>query len=100
MPTTTTSFAADGVSPKQRMEVLLSRLGELAGVRNAIDGEIVEIVAEIDRDGLAGNTGFRSIESLVACKIGVSPHTAKTITTVARRRAEFPRCTGAMSEGW
>ena len=82
------------------MEVLLGRLRELAGQRNAIDGEIVEIVAEIDRDGLAGNTGFRSVESLVAGKIGVSPHTAKTITTISLRSEEFPCCTGAMSEGW
>ena len=48
-PTTTT--------PKERLEVLFEELSELAGQRNAIDGRIVEIVAEIDRDGLCGMTG-------------------------------------------
>ncbi|AQA01440.1 HNH endonuclease [Mycobacterium sp. MS1601] len=100
MSTTATPLAAAGENPQQRFEVLFGRLGELAGQRNAIDGEIVEIIAEIDRDGLAGNTGFRSIEALVACKTGVSPHRAKTATTIARRSAEFPRCTDAMREGW
>ena len=100
MPSTATPLAAAGVSPKQRLEVLLDRLGELTGQRNAIDGEIVEIVAEIDGDGLAGATGYRSMASLVAAKTGVSPHTATVITTVAQRSTEFPQCAAGMREGW
>lgn len=100
MSTTATSFADAGISPKQRFEVLFDRLGELSGQRNAIDGEIVKIVAEIDCYGLAGNIGFRSVESLVACNTGVSPHTTKTLTTIARRSEELPQCTTAMREGW
>jgi hypothetical protein len=34
------------------MDALLEKVAELTGQRNAIDGQIVEIVAEIDRDGL------------------------------------------------
>ncbi|CAN5783140.1 HNH endonuclease signature motif containing protein [soil metagenome] len=99
MSSTTTSFVAAGMSPAQRLEVLFEELSELAGQRNAIDGRIVEIVAEVDRDGLAGNTGCRSIAALVAWKAGVSPNNAATITAVARRLEEFPRCTAALREG-
>jgi hypothetical protein len=87
------------MSPKQRLEVLFDELSELTGQRNAIDGRIVQIVAEVDRDGLWGATGARSIESLVACKAGVSPSNAKTITQVAQRLAEFPLCADAMRQG-
>ena len=79
--------------------MLFDELAELTGHRNAIDGRIVDIIAEIDRDQLAGNTGCRSVAALVAWKTGVSPHTAKTLTTVARRLDEFPRCTTALRDG-
>jgi len=48
------------VTASDRLEVLFGELAELAGQRNAIDGRIVEIVAEIDRDGLCGVAGARS----------------------------------------
>jgi Domain of unknown function (DUF222)/HNH endonuclease len=79
--------------------VLFAEIGELTGQRNAIDGRLVEIVAEIDRDGLAGGTGARSIPALVAWKTGVSPANAKTLTAVAQRLDDFPRCTSALREG-
>jgi hypothetical protein len=87
------------VSPGERLEVLFEELAELAGQRNAIDGRIVEIVAELDRDELWGATGARSVAALVAWKIGCSPGNANTITTVASRLQEFPRCTQGMREG-
>ena len=65
--------------------MLFEELSELAGQRNAIDGRIVEIVAEMDRDKLCGATGARSIAELVAWKLGWSSANAKTITTVAGR---------------
>ncbi|WP_193044878.1 HNH endonuclease signature motif containing protein [Mycolicibacterium baixiangningiae] len=82
-----------------RLEVLFEKLAELTGQRNAIDGQIVEIVAEIDRDGLGGITGARSIPALVAWKTGTSSTNAKTITAVARRLDEFPRCITDLREG-
>ncbi|GAA1651277.1 hypothetical protein MMUR_31290 [Mycolicibacterium murale] len=100
MSTDTTLSAAAGVTPAQRLEVLFAEIAELSGQRNAIDGRIVEIIAEINRDGLAGITGFRSVASLVAAKTGVSPHTAHTFTTVAERAEQFPQCVAGMREGW
>jgi hypothetical protein len=98
MSTTATSFAV-GVSPAQRLEVLFEELAELVGQRNAIDGRIVEIVAEIERDELCGATGARSISALVAWKTGVTPRNAETVVAVARRLEEFPCCAEGMREG-
>ncbi len=71
----------------------------MAGQRNAIDGRIVEIISEVDRDELWGATGARSVAGLVAWKIGSSSANAHTIATVARRLEEFPRCAAGMREG-
>jgi hypothetical protein len=93
------SADADVTSPYKRLEVLFDELAELAGQRNAIDGRIVEIVAEVDRDGLWGATGARSVAALVAWKTGASSANAATIATVAGRLQEFPRCAQGMREG-
>jgi hypothetical protein len=69
----------------QRLDAAFEKLAELAGQRNAIDGQIVDIIAEIERDKLAGMTGATSIPALVAWKLGISPHNAKILTRVARR---------------
>jgi hypothetical protein len=98
MSSTAASLAA-GVSPCERLEVLFEELAELSGQRNAIDGRIVEIVAELDRDEMCGATGARSIAALVAWKTGVSPSNAATIATVAHRLEEFPRCAQGLQEG-
>ena len=79
--------------------MLFEELSELAGQRNAIDGRIVEIVAEIDGDRLWGNTGCRSVAALVAWKTGTSPSNAQTVTAIANRSAEFPRCVEGLREG-
>ncbi len=87
------------VRPGQRLEELFEELAELSGQRNAIDARIVEIVAEVDRDGLWGATGARSVAGLVGWKMGSSSATAHTIATVAHRLEEFPRCVQGMREG-
>lgn len=79
--------------------MLFEELAELAGQRNAIDGRIVEIAAEMDSDELCGATGARSVAALVAWKIGSSSANAHTITTIARRLEAFPRCAQGMREG-
>ncbi|UGT90293.1 HNH endonuclease [Mycobacterium ostraviense] len=96
------SAAAGAVvaGPGERLEVLFAELAELAGQRNAIDGRIVEIAAEMERDELCGATGARSVAALLAWKLGVSSGNAHTITTVARRFEEFPQCVAGMREGW
>src|SRR3954469_17719565 len=94
------SSTATTTSPKERLEGLFGELEELAGQRNAIDGRIVEIVAEVDRDGLWGATGARSVAALVAWKLGASSGNAHTITAaVAGRLQQFPRCAQGMREG-
>src|SRR6516164_1798497 len=95
----TASAGAVVVSPSERLEVLFEELAELCGQRNAIDGRIVQIVAEIEGDQLCGVTGARSVPALVAWKTGCSPANAHTITTVANRLQEFPRCAQGMREG-
>ncbi|CQD22046.1 HNH endonuclease domain-containing protein [Mycobacterium lentiflavum] len=87
------------VTAPDRLGVLFDELAELAGQRNAIDGRIVEIVAEIDRDGLCGATGARSVAALVAWKLGLSSGNAHQVTAVAGRLEEFPRCVQGMREG-
>ena len=87
------------VPPVKRLEVLFEELAELAGQRNAIDGRIVELVAEMDGDGLWGSTGARSVAAVVAWKLGSSSANAHTITTVAQRFEEFPRCVAGLREG-
>ena len=79
--------------------MLFEELAELAGQRNAIDARIVEIVAEMEHDGLWGSTGARSVAALVAWKLGSSSTTAHTIATVAGRLQEFPQCAAGMREG-
>ena len=95
----TASLGSVATRPDQRLDVLFEELAELAGQRNAIDGRIVEIVAEIDRDELCGITGARSIAALVGWKMGSSSANAHTIATVARRLEAFPLCAQGMAEG-
>lgn len=83
----------------ERLGELFDELAELTGQRNAIDGRIVEIVAEIERDQLWGATGARSIPALVAWKTGVSPSRAETIAAVAHRLEELPQCVAGLREG-
>ena len=79
--------------------MLFEEMAEVIGQRNALDGRVVEIVAEIDHHGLWGNTGCRSIEALVAWQTGTSPRNAQTIAAVAHRLDEFPRCATDLREG-
>src|SRR5262245_21993893 len=87
------------VCPNERLEVLFGELSELAGQRNAIDGRIVQIVAEMDHDNLCGATGARSISALVAWKLGASSTNANTIAAIAHRAEVFPECTTLLREG-
>ncbi len=104
MPPPTTPYA-EHVPPVRRIEVLFEEMGELIGQRNAVDGRLVEIIAEIDGRGasdgnsLWGATGCRSLEALVAWKTGVSPRNAETMVAIAHRIDELERCTQGLREG-
>ncbi len=95
----TASPGATAVRSDERLAVLFEELSELAGQRNAIDGRIVEIAAEMDRDELCGAAGARSVAALLAWKTGSSPANAHTIAAVARRTEQFPRCVQGLREG-
>src|SRR3954451_19680336 len=95
----TASLEVPVVRAGERVEVLFGELSELAGQRNAIDGRIVQIVAELDPDGLCGSTAARSIAALVAWKLGASSGNAATIAAIAHRLPVFPRCAQGMREG-
>ncbi len=79
--------------------MLFGELAELTGQRNAIDGRIVAIAAELERDELIGMTGARSMSALIAWKTGCSPRNAQTIATLAHREHEFPRCVAGLRDG-
>jgi hypothetical protein len=76
--TSTTYPSCTGNVVSERLEVLFGELAELAGQRNAIDARIVEIAAEMERDGLCGATGARSVAALVArdatCEVWFERH--------------------------
>ena len=93
------STATASLAPKEYLEVLFDQLAELCGQRNAIDGRIVDIIAEIERRDLGGITGAKSMPALVAWKTGVTPRNAETIVAIAHRLDDFPRCTDALREG-
>ena len=98
MSTAAATFA-DELRPVDRLDAFFDEIAELTGQRNAIDGRIVDIVAEIDGDRLWGATGCRSINALVAWKTGIAPRNADTVVAVAHRLDEFPRCVQGLREG-
>ncbi|WP_156623271.1 DUF222 domain-containing protein, partial [Mycobacterium sp. 1164966.3] len=96
----TASAGTAKLLPGERLDALFEELAELTGQRNAIDGRIVQIIAQVDREQLWGSTGVRSVAALVAWKTGgVSLANAHTIAAVADRLEEFPRCVAGLVEG-
>ncbi|WP_370500355.1 HNH endonuclease signature motif containing protein [Mycolicibacterium sp. jd] len=87
------------VRQSDRLDAFFEELAELAGQRNAIDGRIAEIAAEIDGAELWAITGVKSLEGLLAWKLGTSFRNAETIVAVARRLEQFPRCSRDLREG-
>ncbi|MGW0160443.1 DUF222 domain-containing protein [Mycobacterium sp. NPDC003323] len=103
MPPPTTPYAAhvvDAVS--DRLLRLYDEAAELIGQRNAVDGRLVEIVAEIDGGAgpsLWGHTGCRSLAELVAWRFGMSPRNAEVVVAIAQRLEVFPRLAASLREG-
>ncbi len=99
-PATDIAPATDvDVAPGERLGELFEQLSELTGQRNAIDGRIVDIIAEIDSAGLWGATGARSVTALVAWKTGTSRGNAAALASVAHRLESFPRCAQGLRDG-
>src|SRR5690349_19004516 len=93
------SSAAPDLAPVERIEVLFGELAQLCGQRNAIDGRLVELVAALEREDLAGLTGARSLPALVAWKTGMTPRNADTMVAIAHRIEEFPICVESLRAG-
>jgi len=84
---------------ERRFDEIESELAELCGQRNAIDGRIAELLAEVDREGLLGGTGLKSLEHFATWQLGVSRGRARQLTAVAGRLDDLPRVTGLLREG-
>ena len=91
--------AAPQGTESDRLDALFDRLAELQGQRNVIDGQIVETIAELERDDLWADTGCRSLEQCVAWKTGSLPANGRAVAAVARRAETFPRCVDGLRSG-
>jgi hypothetical protein len=67
-----TASAPVVVGPAERVEVLFEELAELAGQRNAVDGRIVEIVAELNYPRFSSYSVARAgVGWLAVCEVPV-----------------------------
>src|SRR5690242_6132546 len=92
------------VSPAvvQRDEVhhdLWTRTAEVAGRLNRVQGELVDLAAQVIEGGHWGDGGFRSAEHYFVVRAGLSPSHARDVVAIARRRVELPDATDALREG-
>lgn len=99
MTATAVAEGSRDLTEEARVDALLDRLAELQGQRNAIDAQIVDVVAELERDELWAVAGARSLESCVAWKTGSSPVHARGLAAVARRAESFPKCVDGLRRG-
>jgi len=84
---------------ERRFDEIEAELAELCGQRNVIDGRIAELLAEVERDGLLGGTGLRSVEHFATWQLGVSRGHARDLTAIAERLDDLPRVTGLLRDG-
>src|SRR5689334_2189312 len=86
----------------QRDEVhrdLWTRTAEVAGRLNRVQGELVELAAQVIEGGHWGDGGFRSAEHYFVVRAGLSPAHARDVVAVARRRHELTEAASALREG-
>jgi hypothetical protein len=74
-------------------------LDDLFRIRNAVDGRIVEKLAEADRQETFRDDGATSTESWAVERFGVSIPTARALTHVAEKIGDLPNLTGALCQG-
>ncbi len=99
LPATRDPATREQATREQRVDAVFERLAELQGQRNVIDAQIVDVVAELERDELWAVAGARSLENCVAWKTGSSPAHARGLSAVARRASTFPRCVEGLRSG-
>lgn len=75
------------------------RVARLAGVANALGGELVDLVAEALDEGFAQGWGIHSPGHWLAWQMGLAPARAEGIVRLARRRDELPTTMAALRAG-
>ncbi len=84
---------------ERRFDEIEAELAELCGQRNAIDGRVAVLLAEVDSAGLLGGTGLKSLEHFATWQLGVSRGHARDLTAIAERLDDLPMVTGLLREG-
>ena len=74
-------------------------LAEVCAQLNAAHGRLVELVAGALASRCWEGTGILTCEQWVAWHTGCSPHRARELVAVARRRAELPETVAALRSG-
>ena len=92
------------VSPAavQRDEVqhdLWTRTAEVAGRLNRVQGELVDLAAQLIEGQHWGDGGFRSPEHYFVVRAGLSPSHARDVVAIAKRRHELTEAAEALREG-
>lgn len=82
-----------------RFDAVESELAELCGQRNAIDGRIAELLAEVDGEGLLHGTGVKSLEHFATWQLGCTRGRARDLAAIARRLEDLPVTTGLLRGG-
>lgn len=86
----------------QRNEVqrdLWTRTAEVAGRLNRVQGELVDLAAEVIEGKHWGDGGFRSPEHYLVVRAGLSPSHARDVVAIAKRRDELPAASEALRDG-
>src|SRR5215217_5150502 len=78
---------------------LEAEIAETCGLLNAITGRLVSLVARVLESGCWQVEGIHSPTQWVAWQCGVSPARARSLLSMARRRAELPVTSGAHEAG-
>ena len=94
-----TTMVAERDSGRDVVRRIEAEVAEVAGVLNAAHGRLVELTAElIETDAWRGH-GIASVEHWLVWHAGLSPHRARLIAQVARRRAELPVTGATLTRG-
>ncbi|HET7719251.1 MAG TPA: DUF222 domain-containing protein [Acidimicrobiales bacterium] len=78
---------------------LEAEIARTCGVLNATTGHLVGLIAQVMESGCWQVAGIHSPTQWVAWQCGVSPARAKSLISMARRRAELPETSAAHEAG-
>lgn len=81
------------------VDALETELAEVAGLANAVNGRLVELVIAALDTGVWCQSGVHSPAQWVAWQCGVSGGRARQLVRVAKRLPELPACRAALAAG-